>query len=682
MLLRSRILLLLAAAVPAVAAAVAVPAWLLLRERDAVIGELTVVRQDAIVEREIQRAAQPLMDTAGRIAADASVAQALATQDMAAARARIATLDAGAARVEVIARGGRVLLAEPDDRRMEAMIDTAAVLREYRPGTGGSGIEPMADGHGLRLVAFARGPGTDVAAAAMDLAPVVTAIGAALGGRALVSDLAGRPLWPPEAAAWEGIGLAEPAAMPAGFRDGGRWMQVVPSLLSGSNGVPVARLFVVQDASATARRHGLVVLVAALVLVGAILLGGILLYRMLRTALEPLTELAAVLHAIAGGDRLASAAVDGRAEEIGRIARALEVLRSSGIMLDRMETRDRLARRRHLGLIGGELARLAAVFEPSERAAVEAVLRRLEDGEGAAGAGLAEAFQGMVDSVLSRQARLAALLAERTRDLAVVREALDQRVLLDRMVQELEVARRLQLDSLPSVFPASPAFAIHAAMWPAKEVGGDFYDVVTLPDGGVALMVGDASGKGVAAAIFVAMARSLLRAAITRGASPAQALAQANAALAADNPTMMFATAFVAILHPATGRLRYANAGHNPPRLIAASAGHRALGGADGIALGVVEDFVFEDREAMLAAGDRLLLFTDGVTEADRDDGSLFGDERLTEALVEAADGAPDALVAEIAAAVACFAAGCPQADDITLLCLAYAGVAAAQAAE
>ena len=100
--------------------------------------------------------------------------------------------------------------------------------------------------------------------------------------------------------------------------------------------------------------------------------------------------------------------------------------------------------------------------------------------KGQGGAGLAEAFQGMVESVLNRHTRLEALLAERTRDLDTVRQALDQRVLLERMVQELEVARRLQLESLPSVFPVSTAFEMHAAMWPAKEVGGDFYDVMTL----------------------------------------------------------------------------------------------------------------------------------------------------------------------------------------------------------
>ena len=683
MLLRTRIIALAAAIVPVVAAAVAVPAWLLLQEREERVGELTVARQAAVVSREMLRAARPLTEAVRRIATDATLAEDFGRQDIPAARARLRDLREGAPevmRIEVIARGGRVLLAQPAEHVVEGMIDTATVLREYLPGTGDSGIEPMPDGGGLRLVAFARGQGAQVVAAGVAFAPTLEVIGAALGGQALVADLAGRPLLPQGANAWHSIEAAgaRDAVMPVSFRHDGRWMQIVPTMLMGSSGVPVARLFVLQDASQFARRYEVVVLVAGLVLVVVILTAGILLYRMLRAALEPLTDLAGVLHAIAGGDRLASATIDEREDEIGQIARALGVLRSSGLALDRMETRDRLARWRHLALIGGELNRLAAVFEVSERDAVTAVLCRLEQGDGSGGAGLAEAFQSMVESVLNRHTRLAALLAERTRDLHTVRQALDQRVLLERMVQELEVARRLQLESLPSVFPVSSAFEMHAAMWPAKEVGGDFYDVMRLADGRLAVMVGDASGKGVAAAIFVAMTRSLLRAAISRGASPAEALGQANSALAADNPTMMFATAFVAILDPVNGRLHYANAGHNPPRVLGATPCQRALGGADGIALGVVEDFIFDDRETLLAPGETLVLFTDGVTEADRADGTLFGDDRLSDALIAGAGSEPAVLVGHIVAAVNGFAEGCPQADDITLLCLAFVGEAVA----
>ena len=153
MLLRTRIIALAAAVVPIVAAAVAVPAWLLLQEREGRVGELTVARQAAVVSREMLRAARPLTEAVERIATDTGLAEDLARQrhPRRVAQRLAALRDGGPAieRIEVIARGGRVLLAQPAEHAVEGMIDTAAVLREYQPGTGDSGIEPMPDGGGF-----------------------------------------------------------------------------------------------------------------------------------------------------------------------------------------------------------------------------------------------------------------------------------------------------------------------------------------------------------------------------------------------------------------------------------------------------------------------------------------------------------------------------------------------------
>ena len=362
-----------------------------MQEREGRVGELAVARQAAVVSREMLRAARPLTEAVERIATNTALAQELERGDIPRTRARLEALREGEApieRIEVIARGGRVLLAQPAEHAVEGMIDTAAVLREYRPGTGDSGIEPMPDGSGLHLSGGLRArAGATGGRRRGRLAPTLEVIGAALGGQALVADLAGRPLLPQAASAWHSIEAAgaRDAATPVSFRHDGRWMQIVPTMLMGSSGVPVARLLVLQDVSQSAQRYEVVLLVAGLVLVVVVVTAGILLYRMLRAALEPLTDLTGVLRAIAGGDRLASASVDERDDEIGQIAGALGVLRSSGLALNRMETPDRLARRRHLALIGGELSRLAEVFEASERAAVTAVLRRLEQGEDRAG---------------------------------------------------------------------------------------------------------------------------------------------------------------------------------------------------------------------------------------------------------------------------------------------------------
>ena len=677
MLLRTRILLLAAAGMVMVAIAVGLPAALVVGERGARIAALQVSAQSAEVARALDDAARPLLAVLEAAAADPALAAALDARDETALQERLGALGAAApaiARIEVIASGDRILAAHPGPRSGEPMLPAGALLRELTPGQHARGVERSAESGSLRLVAVRRNAGQSMLAAAAPLDGLLERLADALAGDVLVADLDGQPLTMPEAATWRVIDAAgaRRAAVPVHLDDGERSRLMVPTVLPGAAGMPVARLIVLQDVSAEARRTALVSLLAAMVLVGIVTFASLTLYRTLRGALDPLTGLSGTLRAIAGGDILASATIPARRDEVGEIAHALNALRSSGISLERLEARDRLFRRRHLALIRSELSRLSEVLEETEQAASATLLERVEAGSETAAAGLAEAFESMASGVLRRHHRLTTLLEERTRDLEVVRAALEQRVLFDRMVEELEVARRLQLASLPSEFPQHPAFAMHATLRPAKEVGGDFYDVVALDADRVVLMVGDASGKGVSAAIFIAMARSLLRAAITRGASPAEALAQANATLCADNPEMMFATVFVGIFDARDGLLRFASAGHNPPRLLSAEGGEKPLHAPDGIALGVVEEFDFEDHELRLQPGERLLLFSDGVTEAIGPGSVLFGDDRLAEAFRSGHGEAPDGVVAQVLAAVDGFAGDEPQADDITILCFAF----------
>lgn len=682
MLLRTRIAILAAVTLPIVAAAVALPAWLLLEERGARIATLRLAQQEAEVARVLDAAARPLGAALHGAAAEEDLVAALARRDAETARTRLARLaaDVPEGRIEAIGRGDQLIAAAPGPRSGEPMLAGAALYRELAPGREALGVETAATDGTLRLVAVRR---LDAAllAFAVPFDGALRALSASLRAEVLLADLEGRPLAAPEAAGWALLGPGGADAFtPRLVEHEGRAVLVVPTELRSPAGLPVARLMVLRDATAEARREDLATLSALALLVGIGLAAGVLLHRMLRAALDPLTGLAGVLRAVAAGDPYASTSVPARRDEVGEIAAAFEALRASGLALGRHETRERLARERVIAVIRGNLARLAAVLDPAERAAVEALLRRAETGAEGGGHVLAEAFGRMAEGVLDRHGRMDGLLAERTRDLETVRAALDQRVAFDRMVEELEVARRLQLASLPTEFPTRPAFSLHAEMRPAKEVGGDFYDVLMLPGERLALMVGDASGKGVAAAIFVAMTRSLLRAAVTRGASPAEALAQANDILAADNPSMMFATAFVAILDCRTGAVVHASAGHDAPRLLRADGAEVPLHGrgAQGVALGVMEDLAYADHAACLAPGETLLLFTDGVTEADRADGALFGEARLADALAGSRGATPAQTVLRIADAVEDFAAGAPQADDITLLCLAFHGVAAA----
>jgi sigma-B regulation protein RsbU (phosphoserine phosphatase) len=286
----------------------------------------------------------------------------------------------------------------------------------------------------------------------------------------------------------------------------------------------------------------------------------------------------------------------------------------------------------------------------------------------------------MAARVVAQHARLGALLAERSRDLEIVREALAERAHLSRLRQELEVARHLQLSSLPSIFPPFPDrkdFDLFAAMAPAKEVGGDFYDFALVGGDRLAVMIGDAAGKGVSAAMFIAMARSILRSAVVRGASPGQALALANSTLAVENHTMMFATAFVGVLDLGTGWFTYANAGHNPPYLVASSSPVRTIDGEAGIALGIMEDAEYDDHDIQIAERSTIVLFTDGVTEANDPDDEMFGEASLEASLASLGQCSPEEGVGAIQRAVHAFVRGAEQADDITVLALRWLGAIA-----
>ncbi len=241
--------------------------------------------------------------------------------------------------------------------------------------------------------------------------------------------------------------------------------------------------------------------------------------------------------------------------------------------------------------------------------------------------------------------------------------------------QELDVARRLQQAILPRRFPERPEIEIAARAKPAKEVGGDFYDVFWLDDRRLGLVIADVAGKGVPAALVMAETRTLLRGVAPASTGPAQCLGLANNLLAADNDTGMFVTVFLGMLDLATGRLAYANGGHNPALIRHADGAVTTLGLGDGLALAVVEDFPFDEGEVTLAPGDTFVLYTDGVTEAFDLKNEAFGDQRLR-TVVEAGTGQTAAeTMAAVFEAVDSFVGDAPPSDDTTVLTLRYRGL-------
>ncbi|WP_137176249.1 PP2C family protein-serine/threonine phosphatase [Roseomonas sp. AR75] len=253
-----------------------------------------------------------------------------------------------------------------------------------------------------------------------------------------------------------------------------------------------------------------------------------------------------------------------------------------------------------------------------------------------------------------------------------VRAALQARDALLVVREELAVARRMQLSILPQPLPDTPTREVRGFMQAAREVGGDFYDFFTLPDGRLGLVIADVAGKGVSAALIMAVTRTLLRMVALTGVDPAQCLSAVNDLLAADNAEMMFVTAHYATLDPATGLLEYASAGHPPPLLIGAEGAARELPECDGMVLGVLPAQEYRLHRQSLAPDEVLLLYTDGVTEAFDSAGSCFGEERLAATLAAHRGLHCEDLLATVVREVMGFAANAPQADDITCLALRY----------
>jgi sigma-B regulation protein RsbU (phosphoserine phosphatase) len=261
-------------------------------------------------------------------------------------------------------------------------------------------------------------------------------------------------------------------------------------------------------------------------------------------------------------------------------------------------------------------------------------------------------------------------VAERTRELAEKNASLEQAQA--QIKAELEIARALQMAILPATFPVTHGCEGAARMIPATTMCGDFYDFIELSQGRIGLVMADVSGHGVPAAFFMAVARTTLRDVAAQHADPGVCLAHTNRGLCAQNSLDLFVTMFYCVLDPTTGVLRYANGGHNPPYVRRAAGAVEVLNGAGGLVLGVMADVEFPDHEVQLRRGDRLVLYTDGITEACNPAAEAYGTDRLVTELQAHGDGAPGSVVDGICRSVAAFAGTAPQSDDITLTVLAW----------
>ena len=246
-----------------------------------------------------------------------------------------------------------------------------------------------------------------------------------------------------------------------------------------------------------------------------------------------------------------------------------------------------------------------------------------------------------------------------------------------RMADELDVGREIQMGMLPLIFPAFPQrheFSVFASLNPAREVGGDFYDFFFIDDDHFCFCVGDVSGKGVPAALFMAVTHALIESRATDDQSPASILAHVNGDISRHNEASMFVSVFLAILDLRTGQFSYANAGHNPPYIKRRDGTLDRLDQFHGPVIGAVEDLSYQEGSGCLALGDMFFLFTDGVTEAMNRQKQLYGEERLVDLLSSRDHKSAESLTLAVVDDVQDFEAGADQADDVTILSLQYFG--------
>ena len=270
------------------------------------------------------------------------------------------------------------------------------------------------------------------------------------------------------------------------------------------------------------------------------------------------------------------------------------------------------------------------------------------------------------------------VMAQMEKDLSVYMEDLTIATKKEERVRtELDMASQIQKGVLPDSFPAFPdrqEFELCASMEPAKKVGGDFYDFFLIDDDHLYFLIADVSGKGIPAALFMMASKIILADNAMMGKSPSEILYDSNNAICANNKLEMFVTVWVGILEISTGRLSAANAGHEYPALKTGDSGFAVFKDKHSFVLGGEEGMKYKEYEIMLAPGDKLFVYTDGLPEANDPDGNMFKVNRIIDALNEDPDASPERILGAVHRKISEFVRDAEQFDDLTMLCLEYKG--------
>lgn len=656
--------------------------------------QATLNGQELFWRKLVENTVQRLESESRAVAASADLAQAVARRDpatvlaVAAPLAEVLRARPRVSRLEVMDRSGELLyssrsLLEPptiDAGTVRAIVDNRQPVR---------GVQQDASKTFTATVAFpleADGGVAGVAVLAADLHPPLNEFKASTGADIFMVDRSARLSMGTDPELWrvfDGRISVRKSRMET-WREGERFYSVVVLPVHDGFDRVIGALVTARDFTATQARQNMIRQVSIAAVIGFLLVVLGIFYVYLRRSFHPLDEAIRVLNALSAGDTSVALEVKNDRDEIGRIAGTVGVFRENAVELEMLQERRERQRRRQELFIRLQMQKLAQMLEEEARAAVLEDLQQIEElSRQAKGTGggkgelevLGVAFQTMSDRIREQHHSLQSLIAERTRDVEILREALRTRDQLAVLRQELDFARELQLSSLPQVFPPFPdrsEFQIHAAMVPAKEVGGDFYDFFLIDRTHLAFVIGDASGKGVPAAMFIAIARSLIKAVAPLSGSPGECMAFVNTMLAVDNPQTLFATCFYAVLDTTTGEVSFCNAGHPPPMILRGGTTVEAIRDVSGVALGVMEDLEYETGSFRLAPGDVVLLYTDGVTEAQDETEALYDEPRLIEVYGGLGGIEPSEVIARVQSSVERFVGDAPQFDDITMLTLRF----------
>jgi len=590
-----------------------------------------------------------------------------------------------AERVEIYDADGALMYSSLPSVYATPVVSPEAIQTTIREARRLRGIGNDAARNIAVTLAFPLIRGERVVGAASFAVPVARALqelGVSTGTQILLVNRRMRPLAGDMPAVWEPLAQSGQIDFAVGRQvletpDGSYIATYLP--VAADLGTLIGVVVMFRDATAELAEQARPYQLLLAVVFGIFLIGAGVLTWYLRRTLAPLSISVSALDALA--EERTDVPLQGvdRDDELGRLARAVNRYRRHL----RSNLRVRRSRERQLvrqeSFIQTQMTALADTLDAEARLAVlrdlEAVQARSNDGMNDASGRedltlLADAFETLARRVQDQQERQRRLVSD-------LQEALAEKEAYQALQRELEIGRRVQVSSLPPEFPAADDVQVYGHMDAAKVVGGDFYDVFFLDRDHLAVAIGDVAAKGVPAALFLTICRSLLRAFASSCPDPGACLTAVNRQLAQNNPETLFLTLCYGVLERTTGRFLYVTAGHFPPALL--RGGEAALlPSSGGPSMALIEDTVYETAEVGLAAGDQLFLYTDGIIDCFNAENRRFGDGSLLDSLETAAaqeqGGTPRALVAGVIADLTAFVGGAEPEDDRTCLALAYAG--------